>query len=64
MTQDNEEIGRAFALQMYRLQHCDALTVREACALLGCKKSTLYKKSLPHNQYGWKKQAILDELNK
>jgi len=64
MTQNNAEIGKAIALQMYRLEHCNMLTMKEACMLLGCQKSTLYKKGLPHNQYGWNKQAILNELNK
>lgn len=61
---NNEEIGRAMALQMYRLEHCDLLTCGEACALLGCAKSTLYKKDLPHNKYGWSKKAVLEELKK
>lgn len=64
MTHDNEEIGKAIALQMFRLEHCDSLTTQEACALLGCKKSTLYKKAIPHNQYGWSKKAVLTELIK
>lgn len=57
-------IGAAMALEMYRLEHTDFVSVDEACALLGCKKSTLYKKRLPHNQYGWSKKAIFNELNK
>lgn len=65
MSNAHEEIGRAMALEMYRLEHCDTLTSEEACALLGCKKSTLYKKThLPHNNYGWSKTAVINELKK
>lgn len=63
MTQ-NEEIGKAMALQLYRLQETQLITAKEACMLLGCGKSTLYKKRLPHNQYGWNKQAVMAELKK
>jgi len=48
MTQNNAELGKAIALQMYRLEHCNMLTMKEACMLLGCQRSTLYKKGLPH----------------
>lgn len=58
------EMGKAIAMQMYRLEHCEMLTTQEACMLLGCKRSTLYKKGLPHNQYGWNKKAVVEELTK
>ena len=63
-TQNYEEIGKAMAVQMYRLERCEMLTTQEACMLLGCKRSTLYKKGLPHNQYGWDKAAVIEELRK
>jgi len=59
-----DELGKKIALELYRLEHTDIVSCQEACALLGCAKSTLYKKNLPHNNYGWKKQAILDYLSR
>lgn len=59
-----KKIGAAMAIQAYKLEHTDILSTQEACLMLGCKKSTLYKKALPHNQYGWSKKAIIALMNR
>lgn len=59
---DNTDLAKKIAIELYRMEHIDNLTTEEAMLLMGCKRQTLYNRGIPHNNSGWSKKAILEYM--
>lgn len=60
-------LGRAMAREKAEIEarkERGFVTREMAARILGVSEKTLYNKNLPHNQYGWRLDAILAELTK
>lgn len=65
LTQENiTAIGKAMAVELYKLQTVDVVTTEEAMQLMKCSRKALYNRGIPHNRCGWSKKAILEYLER